>query len=77
MVRSNYSREVGFLGDYRRMNVAITRAKRFIAIICDSSTVSSDPFLKKMVNHFKEKGIYRSATEYYLGNEFIFDRMRA
>lgn len=40
LVRSNSDREVGFLGEKRRLNVAMTRPKRFLAIIGDSSTVS-------------------------------------
>lgn len=46
MVRSNPKKQVGFLNDYRRMNVAITRARRFVCLIGDSDTVTSDPFLK-------------------------------
>ena len=56
MVRSNFDKEVGFLNDYRRMNVAITRAKRFVAVICDTKTVSHDPFLKRMITYFKQNG---------------------
>jgi len=40
MVRSNPKKEVGFLSEFRRMNVAVTRAKKFIAIIGDSECVS-------------------------------------
>jgi ATP-dependent RNA/DNA helicase IGHMBP2 len=42
MVRSNPLKKVGFLSDKRRMNVAVTRARRFICLIGDSDTVSSD-----------------------------------
>ena len=68
MVRSNIRKEVGFLSDYRRMNVAVTRAKRFVAIICNSNTVCSDPFLKKLVTYFQDTGVSRSAIEYYTDN---------
>ena len=39
MVRSNDMGEVGFLSEYRRMNVAVTRAKRFVCLVGDSDTV--------------------------------------
>jgi ATP-dependent RNA/DNA helicase IGHMBP2 len=65
MVRSNSngSKEVGFLSDQRRMNVAVTRARRHCAIICDTETVSCDPFLQRLVKYFEEHGEYRSADE--------------
>ncbi|TBU50784.1 P-loop containing nucleoside triphosphate hydrolase protein [Dichomitus squalens] len=48
LVRSNEKREVGFLKDKRRLNVAMTRARRHLCIIGDSSTVQhGSPFLKK------------------------------
>ena len=52
MVRSNNKREVGFLNESRRMNVAITRAKRFVCLIGNSDTVSSDIFLNNLINYF-------------------------
>lgn len=55
---------MGFLSDYRRMNVAITRARRFVCLIGDSDTVSSDPFLKNLVDYFEKFGELRSAFEY-------------
>lgn len=64
MVRSNADREVGFLSDKRRMNVAVTRARRQCAIICDTETVSHDPFLGRLVKYFEEHGEYMSAGEY-------------
>lgn len=39
LVRSNDKREVGFLKDERRLNVAMTRARRHLCIVGDSSTV--------------------------------------
>lgn len=46
LVRSNDRGEVGFLGEERRLNVAITRARRHVCLICDSDTVRNDPFMK-------------------------------
>jgi ATP-dependent RNA/DNA helicase IGHMBP2 len=64
MVRSNAKGEVGFLADERRMNVAVTRARRHVAIIGDSATVSRNPFLEGLVRYCEEHGEYRSAWEY-------------
>ncbi|OVA19410.1 AAA+ ATPase domain [Macleaya cordata] len=64
MVRSNSKNEVGFLSDRRRMNVAVTRARRQCCLICDTETVSSDRFLKRLVEYFEENGEYLSASEY-------------
>ena len=46
LVRSNAKGEVGFLAESRRLNVAVTRARRHVAVICNAETVSRDPFLK-------------------------------
>ncbi|CAK4383924.1 unnamed protein product [Aphanomyces euteiches] len=64
LVRSNRSKQVGFLADDRRMNVAITRAKRHVALVCDTETLSVHPFLKTLIEHFEEHGEYESAQSY-------------
>ncbi|KAK4581579.1 hypothetical protein RGQ29_024970 [Quercus rubra] len=64
MVRSNSKKEVGFLSDRRRMNVAVTRARRQCCLVCDTETVSSDGFLKRLIEYFEEHAEYLSASEY-------------
>lgn len=63
MVRSNGIGNVGFLSDARRMNVAVTRARRHVALVCDTETVSHNPFLKRLVQYFEQHGDYSSAAE--------------
>ncbi|RQM11857.1 hypothetical protein B5M09_012315 [Aphanomyces astaci] len=48
LVRSNCKNAVGFLADDRRMNVAVTRAKRHVALIGDTDTLGNHPFLKTL-----------------------------
>ena len=64
MVRSNPTHEIGFLKNEKRMNVAVTRAKRLCVIIGDSGTVSKNSFLATLCNYFKENGQVRSAFDY-------------
>ncbi|NXB17002.1 SMBP2 protein, partial [Rhagologus leucostigma] len=63
-VRSNRKGEVGFLAEERRINVAVTRARRQVAVVCDSHTVGSRPFLRRLLDHLSQRGLVRSAFEY-------------
>ncbi|NWH91040.1 SMBP2 protein, partial [Aegithalos caudatus] len=63
-VRSNRKGEVGFLAEERRINVAVTRARRQVAVVCDSHTVGSRPFLRRLLEHLSQHGLVRSAFEY-------------
>ncbi len=63
LVRSNDKGEVGFLGDIRRTNVAMTRAKRKLIIIGDSATLGSHPFYLELLDYMEQNGFYKSAWE--------------
>jgi ATP-dependent RNA/DNA helicase IGHMBP2 len=64
LVRSNPKGEVGFLSDYRRMNVAMTRARKKLVIIGDSTTISSHPFYEAFLNYCEQRNGYHTAWEY-------------
>jgi superfamily I DNA and/or RNA helicase len=63
LTRSNNSGEIGFLSDIRRMNVGMTRARRKLLLVGDSSTLSSHPFFKELLTYVKRIGGYRTAWE--------------
>ncbi len=63
LVRSNSKRVIGFLKEYRRMNVAITRAKRKVVIIGDGKTLKKDPFYKKLIKYAKVNDAYFDAAD--------------
>jgi superfamily I DNA and/or RNA helicase len=62
-VRSNAKGEVGFLADARRMNVAVTRARRQVTLVGDSECLRRDAFLGRLLQHFEGQGEYISAAE--------------
>jgi ATP-dependent RNA/DNA helicase IGHMBP2 len=63
LVRSNPRSEIGFLGDLRRMNVAMTRAKRKLVVVGDSATLAGHPFYQRMIEYFEGLGAYRTVWE--------------
>ena len=64
MVRSNSTGDIGFLADIRRMNVAITRAKKKLVIIGDSSTLGNFSFYADLIAYAEGVEGYKSAWEY-------------
>jgi superfamily I DNA and/or RNA helicase len=64
LVRSNNEQIIGFLADLRRMNVAITRAKKKLVIIGDSATLGSNKFYESFISYCEENNHYRSAWEF-------------
>lgn len=64
LTRSNEKGEIGFMADARRMNVALTRAKRKLVLIGDSSTLAQHPFFDKLLQYFEKHEGYRSVWEF-------------
>lgn len=61
LTRSNPYGEIGFLSDIRRMNVGMTRARRKLLLVGDSSTLSINPFFVDLLDYVKHIGGYRQA----------------
>ena len=63
LVRSNSEQEIGFLRDYRRINVALTRAKKHLVVFGDSATIGVDPFFAQFLEYCEKNDGYHSVFE--------------
>ena len=63
LVRSNSEGQIGFLSDVRRMNVALTRARRRLVVVGDSATISVHPFYQRLIEYFRRHEAYHSVWE--------------
>ena len=64
MTRSNNNNAIGFLSDIRRMNVAMTRARKKLVVVGDSATLSRLPFYANFIAYAESRDAYHSAWEY-------------
>jgi superfamily I DNA and/or RNA helicase len=64
LTRSNATGEIGFLKEYRRMNVAMTRAKHRLLVIGDGATVGQNAFYAELFEAAESRGFYHSAWEW-------------
>ncbi|HEY0252004.1 MAG TPA: C-terminal helicase domain-containing protein, partial [Kofleriaceae bacterium] len=61
LVRSNDSGEIGFLSNTRRMNVALTRAKRFLLVVADSATLGNTAYYAQFISYVDSIDAHGSA----------------
>jgi predicted DNA helicase len=64
MTRSNTENKIGFLSDIRRMNVAMTRARKKLVVIGDSGTLSHFAFYSDFISYAEQHNAYQSAWEF-------------
>ncbi len=63
MTRSNSEGIIGFLADIRRMNVAMTRARKKLVVVGDSATLAQFPFYADFITYVEGLDAYQSAWE--------------
>lgn len=63
LVRSNPHHELGFLTDTRRINVALTRARRRLTVFGDSSTLANHEFYLRLLEYFESQDAYGTVWE--------------
>jgi senataxin len=61
-VRSNKYGAVGFLSDERRMNVAITRARRCLIIVGDSRALQKDRNWGLLMKSLRDRNVIRNVA---------------
>lgn len=64
LTRANANQQIGFLSDLRRMNVAMTRAKKKLIVIGDSSTIGQHSFYKGFLDYVTGLDQYHSVWEW-------------
>lgn len=64
LTRSNAESMIGFLSEVRRMNVAMTRAKRKLVLIGDGSTLGQFKFYDDLIQYAQRIDGYKSAWEF-------------
>eukprot|EP01041_Mallomonas_annulata_P001018 gene1018-1996_t len=57
-VKSNTAKKIGFLSDTRRLNVALTRAKYALIVLCNVQTLESNRTWKDMIESAKTREQY-------------------
>ncbi len=64
LTRSNMEGSIGFLSEIRRMNVAMTRARKKLVVVGDSATLSQFPFYDDFIEYARSIDGYQSAWEW-------------
>ena len=64
LTRSNTEGAIGFLSDTRRMNVAMTRARKKLVVVGDGATLSRSLFYNDFMKYAEGLNAYHSAWEF-------------
>lgn len=69
-VRNNEDGRVGFLNDWRRLNVAITRARRLLILVGNECTLESSPHWREWLQWIRSRASTIPCTKY---EDILFD----
>lgn len=64
LTRSNSDSRIGFLSEIRRMNVAMTRARKKLVVIGDGATLGQSDFYADFISYAESNNGYHSAWEF-------------
>jgi len=72
-VRASQDKNIGFLSDFRRMNVAITRAKHFLWVVGNGPTLKRNQHWGGLITHAKtqQDSYLPICTEKHLSENFF------
>ena len=63
-VRGNSGGSLGFVADDRRLNVAVTRAKRGLVVLGNRATLSSDKTWREWIRWVDKRGLSVKASDF-------------
>ena len=63
-VRANSGGSLGFVADDRRLNVAVTRAKRGLVVLGNRATLSSDKTWREWIRWVDKRGLSVKASDF-------------
>ncbi|XP_057763657.1 LOW QUALITY PROTEIN: probable helicase MAGATAMA 3 [Salvia miltiorrhiza] len=78
-VRANESKAIGFVKDFRRMNVGITRARSSVLVVGSASTLRGDYHWKNLIESAEKRNVLFKVSKPYADffSEASLDSMKA
>eukprot|EP01117_Protostelium_nocturnum_P019913 TRINITY_DN8750_c0_g1_i1.p1 TRINITY_DN8750_c0_g1~~TRINITY_DN8750_c0_g1_i1.p1 ORF type:complete len:392 (-),score=173.99 TRINITY_DN8750_c0_g1_i1:125-1300(-) len=78
-VRGNLKGKVGFLSDWRRLNVALTRARKAVIVVGNEATLDHDPTWKSYLDFIRSNNLFANFSippHKYQGKGKVLDEVK-